>query len=246
MLYWAQNNEALFDRHAAVGDRSRRLHRAARCVVRAPQLRVRRDQQPGAAPCGSSNEHVPRPSRRRRAHGRRRPMLKVEDLTVAYATDSGPVLAVDHVDFELARGRVPRDRRRVRLREVDTALRDRAAARLAATGARSSAAAFSSRAATWLLEGAAAAPPPLARPFDRDAERDERAQPGADRRRIRCDDAMRGPLEHVQEGDRGQLGEVLRLVSIDPVHLHSYPHQLSGGMRQRAMIAMALLFTPDS
>jgi peptide/nickel transport system ATP-binding protein len=40
-------------------------------------------------------------------------------------------------------------------------------------------------------------------------------------------------------------GEVLRLVGIDPVHLKSYPHQLSGGMRQRAMIAMALLFTPD-
>jgi peptide/nickel transport system ATP-binding protein len=39
--------------------------------------------------------------------------------------------------------------------------------------------------------------------------------------------------------------EVLKLVGIDPVHLRSYPFQLSGGMRQRAMIAMALLFTPD-
>ena len=39
--------------------------------------------------------------------------------------------------------------------------------------------------------------------------------------------------------------EVLKMVGIDPVHLKSYPHQLSGGMRQRAMIAMALLFTPD-
>jgi peptide/nickel transport system ATP-binding protein len=39
--------------------------------------------------------------------------------------------------------------------------------------------------------------------------------------------------------------EVMKLVGIDPIHLNSYPHQLSGGMRQRAMIAMALLFTPD-
>jgi peptide/nickel transport system ATP-binding protein len=44
---------------------------------------------------------------------------------------------------------------------------------------------------------------------------------------------------------RQRSEEVLDLVGIDPVHLDSYPHQLSGGMRQRAMIAMAMVFTPD-
>jgi peptide/nickel transport system ATP-binding protein len=44
---------------------------------------------------------------------------------------------------------------------------------------------------------------------------------------------------------RTRSAEVLKMVGIDPVHLQSYPHQLSGGMRQRSMIAMALLFTPD-
>ena len=48
-----------------------------------------------------------------------------------------------------------------------------------------------------------------------------------------------------REQIRARSAEVLELVGIDPVHLSSYPHQLSGGMRQRAMIAMALLFTPQ-
>jgi peptide/nickel transport system ATP-binding protein len=47
------------------------------------------------------------------------------------------------------------------------------------------------------------------------------------------------------EETRERSGEVMRLVGIDEAHLKSYPHQLSGGMRQRAMIAMALLFTPQ-
>jgi peptide/nickel transport system ATP-binding protein len=47
------------------------------------------------------------------------------------------------------------------------------------------------------------------------------------------------------EAVRQRSAEVLNLVGIDGVHLDSYPHQLSGGMRQRAMIAMALLFTPQ-
>ena len=58
-------------------------------------------------------------------------------------------------------------------------------------------------------------------------------------------DAMRahGVTAKGEIADRS--AEVLKMVGIDPVHLRSYPHQLSGGMRQRSMIAMAMLFTPD-
>ncbi len=58
-------------------------------------------------------------------------------------------------------------------------------------------------------------------------------------------DAMRAHGETSKTAIAGRSAEVLHMVGIDPVHLKSYPHQLSGGMRQRAMIAMALLFTPD-
>jgi peptide/nickel transport system ATP-binding protein len=58
-------------------------------------------------------------------------------------------------------------------------------------------------------------------------------------------DALRAHGMSSRKAIAGRSAEVLRLVGVDPVHLKSYPHQLSGGMRQRAMIAMALLFTPD-
>lgn len=58
-------------------------------------------------------------------------------------------------------------------------------------------------------------------------------------------DAMKAHTK-ISKRDARQRGEaVLQLVGIDPIHLESYPHQLSGGMRQRAMIAMALVFIPD-
>ncbi len=58
-------------------------------------------------------------------------------------------------------------------------------------------------------------------------------------------DAMRAHGVADKRAIADRSAEVLKMVGIDPQHLRSYPHQLSGGMRQRAMIAMALLFTPE-
>jgi len=57
-------------------------------------------------------------------------------------------------------------------------------------------------------------------------------------------DACRAHTDWSDEKILERSREVLSMVSMDHVHLKSYPFQLSGGMRQRAMIAMALLLNP--
>ena len=42
-----------------------------------------------------------------------------------------------------------------------------------------------------------------------------------------------------------RCAKLFEMVGLDPSRIHNYPHEFSGGMRQRAMIAMALACNPD-
>ena len=58
-------------------------------------------------------------------------------------------------------------------------------------------------------------------------------------------DAMRAHLKISREEARDKAASLLDLVGIPRSRLRSYPHELSGGMRQRVMIAMALATEPE-
>jgi peptide/nickel transport system ATP-binding protein len=60
------------------------------------------------------------------------------------------------------------------------------------------------------------------------------------------DDLLRVHRPHFSRSARHERsGAMLEMVGINPDRLRSYPHELSGGMRQRAMIAMALILEPQ-
>jgi peptide/nickel transport system permease protein len=245
MLYWAENNEALGAGMvlwaimpgicvAALGAAFALLNYAFDEISN-PALRMRRLDRPIS---GAREDSVPvapaAPDR----------ILEVRGLTVAYATDDEPVIAVDNVDFDVGRGEF-----------------------LGIVGESGCGKSTLLYAITRLL-----GPPFAGQIMDGQIVFQGRDMVSLDERQLRhlrwrefslvmqsamnalnpvltiaaqMRDACKAHSNMSAKEIEARSREVLQLVSIDPVHLHSYPHQLSGGMRQRAMIAMALLFTPD-
>jgi oligopeptide/dipeptide ABC transporter ATP-binding protein len=67
--------------------------------------------------------------------------------------------------------------------------------------------------------------------------------------RMTVGDIVGEPFEiHPEVAPRGdrqrRVRELLDLVGLNPEHINRYPHQFSGGMRQRVMIAMSLAMEP--
>ena len=52
-------------------------------------------------------------------------------------------------------------------------------------------------------------------------------------------------VESTDSGARERVARLFRMVGLDPQLMERYPHEFSGGMRQRAVIAMALSCDPD-
>lgn len=59
------------------------------------------------------------------------------------------------------------------------------------------------------------------------------------------EEAIRAHMEVSRSVARHRAEELFELVGIAPNRLRDYPHQLSGGMRQRAVIAMAISLNPS-
>jgi peptide/nickel transport system ATP-binding protein len=246
MLYWAENNEALGAGMVywaimpgvciALLGAAFALLNYAFDEISSPALRLRKLERTGVdADFASAVPAVPPDPEN---------ILEVRGLSVAYASEHGPVVAVDDVSFDLRRGEF--------LGIVGESACGKSTLVYAIARLLGAPLAGEITDGQVLFKGrdmVTLADKELRHIRWRDYSVVMQSAMNALNPVLTVAAQMRDACEAHSTMNKRQIEarskEVLRLVSIDPVHLHSYPHQLSGGMRQRAMIAMALLFTPE-
>ncbi len=171
------------------------------------------------------------------------PVLRVADLTMHYLTRQGEVKAVDGVSFELARGqslalvgesgcgktsvaislmRLLPDN--ARLIGGQVLLGERDLCSMSEEEVRS----YRGRRIAMVFQAAMNALDPVYRVGDQIIEAIETHGMDSTRREA-----------------RERVAHLFRMVGLDPQLMERYPHEYSGGMRQRAIIAMALACEPD-
>ena len=170
-------------------------------------------------------------------------VLKVEDLTMHYTTRSGEVSAVNNVSFTLDRGKsmglvgesgcgktsiafsllklLPENAKilggKIFLNDVDLApMREEDMRK------------YRWRRISMVFQAAMNALNPVYKVGDQIIEAMENHG-----------------LVETNQGARDHVASLFQLVGLDPKLMDQYPHEYSGGMRQRAVIAMALSCSPD-
>ena len=171
-----------------------------------------------------------------------KPLLEVEDLTVEYATDAGPVRAVDHVSLDVAPGEFVGI---VGESGCGKSTLLFAIARLLSTSCDVVGGSVRLHGRDLLAMNEQALREIRWRDYSLVMQSAMNALNPVLTVGAQLEDTIAAHESMPGREAHHRSASLLRLVGIDPLHLKSYPHQLSGGMRQRAMIAMALIFTPE-